>query len=158
MMPAGIVRGALSRLGLIGVVVPEINNLPQCMLPCSFFCPRTMNRFQPPNRYIPDKAAKTLMNRLSRRVLILIDRVSSAYPASLLWQPRNFVFLVYYAYHSDALVKKILGMRSEWSKVDKCARSVRTSIMHVLSSLALCALSERFFLHIIRITSSALIT
>jgi len=30
MMPAGIVRGALSRLGLIGVVVPEINNLPQC--------------------------------------------------------------------------------------------------------------------------------
>ncbi|KAF9649048.1 transport protein particle component, partial [Thelephora ganbajun] len=30
MMPAGIVRGALSRLGLIGIVVPEINSLPQC--------------------------------------------------------------------------------------------------------------------------------
>ncbi|KAF9780970.1 transport protein particle component [Thelephora terrestris] len=30
MMSAGIVRGALSRLGLIGVVVPEISNLPQC--------------------------------------------------------------------------------------------------------------------------------
>jgi len=29
-MSAGMIRGALSRLGLIGIVVPEINNLPQC--------------------------------------------------------------------------------------------------------------------------------
>jgi len=29
-MPAGIIKGALSRLGLQGVVVPEITSLPQC--------------------------------------------------------------------------------------------------------------------------------
>jgi len=29
-MPAGIIRGALSRLGLQGTVVPEITSLPQC--------------------------------------------------------------------------------------------------------------------------------
>ena len=62
MMPAGIIRGALSRLGLIGVVVPEINALPQCMPSTS---PFVVNSFQPPDRYIPDKTAKTLMNRLS---------------------------------------------------------------------------------------------
>ena len=65
MMPAGIVRGALSRLGLVGVVVPEISALPQCMLPCSFSYVFLVNRFRLPNRYIPDKVAQTLMNRLS---------------------------------------------------------------------------------------------
>ncbi|KZP03565.1 transport protein particle component [Athelia psychrophila] len=29
-MPAGIIRGALSRLGLQGTVVPEVTSLPQC--------------------------------------------------------------------------------------------------------------------------------
>jgi len=29
-MPAGIIRGALSRLGYVGTVVPEITSLPQC--------------------------------------------------------------------------------------------------------------------------------
>ena len=29
-MPAGIIRGVLSRLGYVGTVVPEITSLPQC--------------------------------------------------------------------------------------------------------------------------------
>jgi hypothetical protein len=29
-MPAGIIRGALSRLGILGTVVPEVTTLPQC--------------------------------------------------------------------------------------------------------------------------------
>ena len=31
-MPAGIIRGALSRLGFQGTVVPEVTTLPQCTL------------------------------------------------------------------------------------------------------------------------------
>ncbi len=30
-MPAGIIRGALARLGYVGTVVPEITSMPQCM-------------------------------------------------------------------------------------------------------------------------------
>jgi len=74
MMPAGIVRGALSRLGLIGVVVPEVSNLPQCMLPRPFSRPFAMNFFRPSNRYIPDKATKTLMNRLSTPMCTYLDQ------------------------------------------------------------------------------------
>ena len=29
-MPAGIIRGALSRMGFVGTVVPEITSMPQC--------------------------------------------------------------------------------------------------------------------------------
>lgn len=77
MMPAGIVRGALSRLGLIGVVVPEINTLPQCALPRSFLRVSMVNRLLPSNRYIPDKAAKNLMNRLSPPTCSYLDLWSS---------------------------------------------------------------------------------
>lgn len=31
-MPAGIIRGALSRMGFVGTVVPEITSMPQCEL------------------------------------------------------------------------------------------------------------------------------
>jgi Transport protein particle (TRAPP) component len=34
-MPAGIIRGALARLGFQGTVVPEVTSLPQCMHFCS---------------------------------------------------------------------------------------------------------------------------
>lgn len=64
MMPAGIVRGALSRLGLIGVVVPEINNLPQCMYAPASILVFVHDELQLPYRYIPDKTAKAFMNRL----------------------------------------------------------------------------------------------
>ena len=74
MMPAGIVRGALSRMGLIDVVVPEMNNLPQCMYPPLFsWYPFAMNRLQLPNRYISDKATKTFVNRLSLPMCSHID-------------------------------------------------------------------------------------
>ena len=35
-MPAGIIRGALSRLGYVGTVVPEITSLPQCEILSQF--------------------------------------------------------------------------------------------------------------------------
>jgi len=91
MMPAGIVRGALSRLGLIGVVVPEISTLPQCALPRSFLRASMANRFPPPHRYIPDKAAKTLVNRLSPPTRSYLDRQSSE---CLDWSPLANTWLV----------------------------------------------------------------
>lgn len=63
MMPAGIVRGALSRLGLIGVVVPEISNLPQCTYASVSVLVLVHDELQLPNRYTSDKTAKAFMNR-----------------------------------------------------------------------------------------------
>ena len=67
MMPAGIVRGALSRLGFIGVVVPG-------EMPCLDVRP-------------PLLSVKTLMNRLSPPMHSHLGRWSSECP--LRWYPRE---------------------------------------------------------------------
>ena len=73
MMPAGIVGGALSRLGLIGVVVPEINNLPQCAYASALLLVSVYNELpSTPNRYISNKAAKTFVNEMSLQYVLML--------------------------------------------------------------------------------------
>jgi hypothetical protein len=57
-MSAGIIRGALSRLGLIGIVVPEINNLPQCTYGKPYTYCLCFSFHFTFFRYFPNKTAK----------------------------------------------------------------------------------------------------
>ena len=54
-MPAGIIRGALARIGYQAAVVPEVTALPQCMYYAYSLVGPLVYRI---SRYIPSQAAK----------------------------------------------------------------------------------------------------
>lgn len=60
-MPAGILRGALVRLGYQAAVVPEILNLPQCKCCDGSLCISTAD--PPSHRLVPTEASQRAMMR-----------------------------------------------------------------------------------------------
>lgn len=61
-MPAGIIRGALARIGYQAAVVPEVTALPQCM----YYAYRLVRPLGPLvyrlSRYIPSQAPKGIID------------------------------------------------------------------------------------------------